>query len=68
MNAPESLFTPAAAHAPDAARFAELLAQSRQPFPASSKSYLHGAIAAGQHWRLGQGHGPLAHFWRTVRD
>ncbi|MFG5776742.1 phosphomethylpyrimidine synthase ThiC [Comamonas sp. J-3] len=44
MNAPESLFTPAAAHAPDAARFAELLAQSRQPFPASSKSYLHGAI------------------------
>ena len=44
MNAPESLFTPAAAHAPDAARFAELLAQSRQPFPASTKSYLSGAI------------------------
>ncbi len=35
---------------------------------AAAKSYLHGAIAAGQYWRLGQGHGPLAHFWRTVRD
>ncbi|MEG0111853.1 MAG: phosphomethylpyrimidine synthase ThiC [Comamonas sp.] len=44
MNAPESLFIPAAGDAPDAARFTELLAQSRQPFPASTKSYLSGAI------------------------
>lgn len=35
---------------------------------ASAKSYLHGAIEAGQYWHLGGGHGPLAHFWRTVRD
>lgn len=44
MNAPDSIFTPAAGDAPDAARFAELLAKSRQPFPASTKSYLSGAI------------------------
>ncbi|MEQ6473294.1 phosphomethylpyrimidine synthase ThiC [Comamonas sp. wu1-DMT] len=44
MNAPDSIFAPAAGHAPDAARFAELLAQSRQPFPASTKSYLSGSI------------------------
>jgi len=44
MNAPDSIFTPAAGNAPDAARFAELLAQSRQPFPASTKSYLSGAL------------------------
>ncbi|MEJ5031299.1 phosphomethylpyrimidine synthase ThiC [Comamonas sp. MYb69] len=44
MNAPESLFIPATGDAPDAARFGELLAQSRQPFPASTKSYLAGAI------------------------
>jgi phosphomethylpyrimidine synthase len=44
MNAPDSISTPAAGHAPDAARFAELLAQSRQPFPASTKSYLSGAL------------------------
>jgi len=44
MNAPDSIFTPAAGHAPDAARFTELLAQSRQPFPASTKSYLSGAL------------------------
>ena len=44
MNAPDLIFTPAAGNAPDAARFAELLAQSRQPFPASTKSYLSGAI------------------------
>ncbi|UUC92375.1 MULTISPECIES: phosphomethylpyrimidine synthase ThiC [Comamonas] len=44
MNAPDSIFTPAAGHAPDAARFAELLAQSRQPFPSSTKSYLSGAL------------------------
>ncbi len=44
MNAPDSIFTPAAGNAPDAARFAQLLAQSRQPFPASTKSYLSGAI------------------------
>ncbi|MEB5964067.1 MULTISPECIES: phosphomethylpyrimidine synthase ThiC [Comamonas] len=44
MNAPDSIFTPAAGHAPDAARFAELLARSRQPFPASTKSYLSGAL------------------------
>ena len=44
MNAPDSIFTPAAGNAPDAARFADLLAQSRQPFPASAKSYLSGAI------------------------
>lgn len=35
---------------------------------AAAKSYLHGAIEAGQYWHIGQGHGPLAHFWRTVRD
>ncbi|HFC8518763.1 TPA: bifunctional hydroxymethylpyrimidine kinase/phosphomethylpyrimidine kinase [Neisseria weaveri] len=34
---------------------------------AAAKSYLHGAIDAGQYWKLGNGHGPLAHFWRTVR-
>ena len=48
MNAPDSIFTPPASNfagnAPDATRFAELLAQSRQPFPASTKSYLSGAI------------------------
>ncbi|WP_182342867.1 phosphomethylpyrimidine synthase ThiC [Comamonas koreensis] len=44
MNAPESLFIPATGDAPDAARFSELLAQSRLPFPASTKSYLAGAI------------------------
>ena len=44
MNAPDLIFTPAAGNAPDAARFAELLAQSRQPFPASTKSYLSGSI------------------------
>ena len=44
MNAPDAIFTPAAGNAPDATRFAELLAQSRQPFPASTKSYLSGAI------------------------
>ena len=44
MNAPDSIFTPAAGDAPDAARFAELLARSRQPFPASTKSYLSGAL------------------------
>ena len=35
---------------------------------AAAKSYLNGAINAGQYWHLGKGHGPLAHFWRTVRD
>lgn len=44
MNAPDLIFTPAAGNAPDAARFAELLAQSRQPFPASTKSYLSSSI------------------------
>ncbi|WP_314972088.1 phosphomethylpyrimidine synthase ThiC [Comamonas testosteroni] len=44
MNAPDAIFTPAAGNAPDDARFADLLAQSRQPFPASTKSYLSGAI------------------------
>ncbi len=44
MNAPESLFIPATGDAPDAARFSELLARSRLPFPASTKSYLAGAI------------------------
>ncbi|MGF6147514.1 Hydroxymethylpyrimidine/phosphomethylpyrimidine kinase [Kingella potus] len=34
---------------------------------AAAKSYLHGAIDAGQHWQLGHGSGPVAHFWRTVR-
>jgi len=34
---------------------------------AAAKSYLHGAIDAGQHWHLGHGNGPVAHFWRTVR-
>lgn len=44
MNAPDPIFTPAAGNAPDSARFAELLAQSRQPFPASTKSYLTGSL------------------------
>ncbi|QMV74573.1 phosphomethylpyrimidine synthase ThiC [Comamonas piscis] len=44
MNAPESLFIPAAGDAPDAARFSQLLAESRQPFPASTKSYLSGVL------------------------
>lgn len=35
---------------------------------AAAKSYLHGALSAGQHWHLGKGRGPLAHYWRTVRD
>jgi hypothetical protein len=50
MNAPDAIFTPASnfsGDAPDTARFAELLAQSRQPFPASTKSYLSGAIHPG---------------------
>ncbi|MDR0200535.1 MAG: phosphomethylpyrimidine synthase ThiC [Delftia acidovorans] len=47
MNAPDPIFTPAAGAAPDAQRFAELLAQSRQPFPASTKSYLQGALHEG---------------------
>ena len=44
MNAPDSIFTPAAGNAPDASRFADLLAQSRQPFPGSTKSYVTGSI------------------------
>lgn len=32
----------------------------------SAKSYVQGAIEGGAHWRVGHGHGPLAHFWRTV--
>ena len=44
MNAPDLIFTPAVGNAPNAARFADLLAQSRQPFPASTKSYLNGGI------------------------
>lgn len=35
---------------------------------AAAKSYLNGALNAGQYWHVGKGHGPLAHFWRTVRD
>lgn len=35
---------------------------------AAAKDYINGAIAAGQYWQLGQGHGPLAHFWRFYRD
>lgn len=35
---------------------------------AAAKSYLHGAIEAGQYWHLGKGRGPLAHFWRYYRD
>lgn len=35
---------------------------------AAAKNYLQGAIEAGQHWQIGHGHGPLAHFWQTVRD
>ena len=30
----------------------------------SAKSYLQGAIEAGAAWKVGSGHGPLAHFWR----
>ncbi|HEY4665040.1 MAG TPA: phosphomethylpyrimidine synthase ThiC, partial [Comamonas sp.] len=44
MNASDSVFTPAAGSTPDAARFTELLTQSRQPFPASTKRYLSGVI------------------------
>ena len=44
MNAPDSIFTPASGNAPDVTRFAELLAQSRQPFPASTKRYLNGVV------------------------
>ncbi|WP_284336610.1 phosphomethylpyrimidine synthase ThiC [Comamonas sp. NoAH] len=44
MNASDSIFTPAAGSTPDAARFTELLTQSRQPFPASTKRYLSGVI------------------------
>ena len=33
---------------------------------ASAKSYLQGAIEAGAAWKVGGGHGPLAHFWRTI--
>ena len=44
MNAPDSLFPPAPGNSPEAARFAELLAQSRQAFPASTKRYLSGVI------------------------
>ncbi|WP_454709435.1 phosphomethylpyrimidine synthase ThiC [Delftia acidovorans] len=47
MNAPDSIFTPAAGEAPDAQRFSDLLAQSRKPFPASTKSYLQGRLHAG---------------------
>ncbi|SOE37437.1 phosphomethylpyrimidine synthase ThiC [Delftia acidovorans] len=47
MNAPDSIFTPAAGEAPDAQRFSDLLAQSRKPFPASTKSYLQGSLHAG---------------------
>ncbi|WP_306807380.1 bifunctional hydroxymethylpyrimidine kinase/phosphomethylpyrimidine kinase [Snodgrassella alvi] len=35
---------------------------------AAAKSYVHGAIEVGQHWHLGHGYGPLAHFWRIKRD
>ncbi len=31
---------------------------------AAAKHYLYGALHEGQHWQLGHGHGPLAHFWR----
>ncbi|MEG0558710.1 MAG: phosphomethylpyrimidine synthase ThiC, partial [Comamonas sp.] len=47
MNAPDSIFTPAAGNAPDASRFADLLAQSLEPFPASVKSYLPGQLHTG---------------------
>ena len=47
MNAPDSIFTPAAGEAPDAQRFSDLLAQSRKPFPASTKSYLQGSLNSG---------------------
>lgn len=35
---------------------------------AVAKCYVHGAIEAGQHWHLGHGYGPLAHFWRFKHD
>ena len=44
---------------------------SRQNLSAAvgaAKSYLQGAIEAGQHWQVGHGHGPLAHFWRFYQD
>lgn len=63
MNAPDSIFTPQPAKLPDAQRFSDLLAQSRKPFPASTKSYLQGSLHAGlsvpvrypaDQWRAGQ--------------
>ena len=44
---------------------------SRQNLSAAvgaAKGYLQGAIEAGQHWQVGHGHGPLAHFWRFYQD
>ncbi len=32
---------------------------------AAAKDYLTGALAAGRGWRIGQGHGPVHHFYRT---
>lgn len=33
-----------------------------------AKNYVQGAIAAGQYWQLGHGHGPLAHFWSVLKS
>ena len=31
---------------------------------AAAKEYIAGAIAAGAHYRIGHGHGPVHHFYR----
>ncbi len=42
--------------------------QSLSASVSAAKSYLHGALEAGQHWHLGGGSGPVAHFWRLYQD
>lgn len=32
-----------------------------------AKNYLQGALMTGQHWQVGHGHGPLAHFWQHFK-
>lgn len=49
-----------------ASAIAAFLAQGHPLIDAieQAKSYLHGAIAASASLQLGQGHGPVHHFWR----
>jgi hydroxymethylpyrimidine/phosphomethylpyrimidine kinase len=46
---------------------AALLPQSPSPLEAfrAAKAYVGGAIAASDRLRVGQGHGPVHHFWRS---